>query len=109
MLGGSQGANFFNEKLMKVLEKANFQKKLFSKQVEKAINSLSNIKQVEYIDEIEDVFAQTKFVICRSGASTVAELQTYAMPAIFIPILIQLMIIRQLMQKMHVKMVAEYI
>ena len=48
---------------------------------------MSNIKQVEYVDEIEDVFAQTKFVICRSGASTVAELQTYAMPAIFIPIL----------------------
>ena len=88
MLGGSQGANFFNEKLMKVLEKANFSEEIiFQTGRKKAINSLSNIKQVEYIDEIEDVFAQTKFVICRSGASTVAELQTYAMPAIFIPIL----------------------
>ena len=87
VLGGSQGANFFNEKLMKVLEKANFSEEIiFQTGRKKAINSLSNIKQVEYIDEIEDVFAQTKFVICRSGASTVAELQTYAMPAIFIPI-----------------------
>ena len=28
VLGGSQGANFFNEKLMKVLEKANFSEEI---------------------------------------------------------------------------------
>ena len=88
VLGGSQGAKFFNEKLIKVLEKADFPEKIiFQTGRKKIINSVKNIKQVEYIDEIEEVFAQTKFVICRSGASTVAELQTYAMPAIFIPIL----------------------
>ena len=87
VLGGSQGAKFFNEKLMKVLEKGNFPEKIiFQTGRKKIIGSIRNIKQVEYIDKIEEVFAQTKFVICRSGASTVAELQTYAMPAIFIPI-----------------------
>ena len=88
VLGGSQGAKFFNEKLMKVLEKTNFSEEIiFQTGRKNIINSVKNIKQIEYINEIEEVFLKTKFIICRSGASTVAELQTYAMPAIFIPIL----------------------
>ena len=33
-----------------------------------------------------EVMAKSKFIICRSGASTVAEVQSLGLPAIFIPL-----------------------
>jgi UDP-N-acetylglucosamine--N-acetylmuramyl-(pentapeptide) pyrophosphoryl-undecaprenol N-acetylglucosamine transferase len=40
---------------------------------------------VEFIDDMAAVYAQADLLICRSGASTVAELAVTGMPAILVP------------------------
>ena len=45
-----------------------------------------NIKYLEFIKNMPEVMAKAKFIICREGASTVAEVQSLGLPAIFIPL-----------------------
>ena len=44
------------------------------------------IEYKKFIDDIPKLFNETKFVICRSGAGTITELQAYGMPAILFPL-----------------------
>jgi len=87
VIGGSQGSKFFNENLPQILGDSNISEKIIFQKGDHQINStFSKIEFVDFIDNISEVFAKTKFVICRSGASTVAELQSYGMPALFFPL-----------------------
>lgn len=87
IIGGSQGSKFFNENLPQILEDSDISEKIIFQKGNHQINFTSNkIEFVDFIDNISEVFTKTKFIICRSGASTVAELQSYGMPALFFPL-----------------------
>ena len=45
-----------------------------------------NIEYVEFIKNMSEVMSKAKFIVCRAGASTVAEVQSLGLPAIFIPL-----------------------
>tara|TARA_B100001989_G_scaffold136798_1_gene96903 strand:+ start:26731 stop:27726 length:996 start_codon:yes stop_codon:yes gene_type:complete len=87
VLGGSQGANFFNNQLAEILNNLNLNEKiLFQTGVLNKKISTEKIEYVSFIENMPEVMAKSKFIICRSGASTVAEVQSLGLPAIFIPL-----------------------
>ena len=87
IIGGSQGSKFFNDNLPQALVESDISEKIIFQKGSHIINFESTqIEFMDFIDDISKVFAKTKFVICRSGASTVAELQSYGMPALFFPL-----------------------
>ena len=87
VLGGSQGANFFNNQLAEILNNLNLNEKiLFQTGVLNKKISTKKIEYVSFIENMPEVMAKSKFIICRSGASTVAEVQSLGLPAIFIPL-----------------------
>lgn len=47
---------------------------------------LNQVEVVEFIDDMSTAYAQSQLVICRSGATTVAELAACGRPAILIPL-----------------------
>lgn len=87
VLGGSQGALFFNDQLSEVLNNLNLNEKILFQTGE--FNKNKQIEKTEYVGFIEnmpEIMAKSKFIICRAGASTVAEVQSIGLPAIFIPL-----------------------
>ena len=87
IIGGSQGSKFFNDNLPQVLAESDISEKIIFQKGSHILNfESSNIEFIDFIDDISKIFTKTKFVICRSGASTVAELQSYGMPALFFPL-----------------------
>ena len=87
VLGGSQGAIFFNNQLAEILNNLNLNEKiLFQTGVLNKKISTEKIEYVSFIENMPEVMAKSKFIICRSGASTVAEVQSLGLPAIFIPL-----------------------
>jgi UDP-N-acetylglucosamine--N-acetylmuramyl-(pentapeptide) pyrophosphoryl-undecaprenol N-acetylglucosamine transferase len=87
VLGGSQGAAFFNNQLAEILNNLNLNEKiLFQTGVLNKKISTEKIEYVSFIENMPEVMAKSKFIICRSGASTVAEVQSLGLPAIFIPL-----------------------
>ena len=87
VLGGSQGAAFFNNQLAEILNNLNLNEKiLFQTGVLNKKISTKKIEYVSFIENMPEVMAKSKFIICRSGASTVAEVQSLGLPAIFIPL-----------------------
>ena len=87
VLGGSQGASFFNNQLAEILNNLNLNEKiLFQTGALNKKISTEKIEFVSFIENMPEVMAKSKFIICRSGASTVAEVQSLGLPAIFIPL-----------------------
>lgn len=43
------------------------------------------IQLVEYIDDMAEAYRWAHLVVCRAGASTIAEILTYGLPAIYVP------------------------
>ncbi len=87
VIGGSQGAHFFNNELAEILNNLNLNEKiLFQTGVLNKKTSTKKIEYVEFIENMPEVMAKSKFIICRAGASTVAEVQSMGLPAIFIPL-----------------------
>ena len=87
VLGGSQGALFFNDQLSEVLNNLDLNEKILFQTGE--FNKIKQTEKIEYVDFIEnmpEIMAKSKFIICRAGASTVAEVQSIGLPAIFIPL-----------------------
>ena len=96
VIGGSQGANFFDKEIKKLFfdlfgkGKINLLQQIFDK---KKINEISNeYKKIKvshnlftYDDEIYKKFDNIDFAITRSGASTVAELAYLNIPFLAIP------------------------
>ncbi len=54
-------------------------------EVDKSIE-INNYFLREYVDEIELLYAVANLIICRAGASTVAEVAALHLPAIFVPL-----------------------
>ena len=87
VLGGSQGALFFNNQLSEILSNLNLNEKiLFQTGEHGKKTSTEKIEYIKFIENMPEVMAKSKFIICRAGASTVAEVQSMGLPAIFIPL-----------------------
>ena len=87
VIGGSQGAHFFNNELAEILNNLNLNEKILFQTGElNKKTSTKKIKYVEFIENMPEVMAKSKFIICRAGASTIAEVQSVGLPAIFIPL-----------------------
>lgn len=98
-LGGSQGAHNLNKIGVEAIQLLNRQKKMRdeiqvifitgendSKWVENSLAPLK-IKSLvsSYLQEIQYAYATSHLAICRSGATTIAELTALGLPAILIP------------------------
>jgi len=87
VLGGSQGASFFNKNLPNIFKKLSLNTKIiFQTGTTDNLASDKNIEYVEFIKNMSEVMSKAKFIVCRAGASTVAEVQSLGLPAIFIPL-----------------------
>jgi UDP-N-acetylglucosamine--N-acetylmuramyl-(pentapeptide) pyrophosphoryl-undecaprenol N-acetylglucosamine transferase len=87
VLGGSQGCKFFNDNLPAILQSSEIQERIiFQTGNQFSMENSHKIEYKKFIDDIPKLFNETKFVICRSGAGTITELQAYGMPAILFPL-----------------------
>ena len=97
VLGGSQAAKIFAEKLPKVFKKCkeeSFEIKVFqqclenqNKEIEKEFESLNIEHEIfNFKDNILNYFSKTDLVITRSGSSMLAELLNCKLPIISIPL-----------------------
>ena len=99
IVGGSQGALIFSDLIPKTIEKLkqlqpNLQIKITQQisqahktEIAKKYSDLGIKCELEsFFHNINDVYKKTDLVIARSGASTIAELTTIGLPAIFIPL-----------------------
>lgn len=95
VLGGSQGAHALNSYLPLILDDLKMNNVEIIHQTGNADWEITN-KAYEahgyehdcvrpFIDNIAEVYAWADIVLCRAGASTVAELCTAGLPAIFVP------------------------
>jgi len=96
VLGGSQGAKFFDETISKLLINLNKINKIYliqqvsNKKVKdeltKKYNEIGLQNEVfEFCDEIHQKYNKVDFAITRSGASTISELIFYNIPFLAIP------------------------
>ncbi|MBN1383260.1 MAG: undecaprenyldiphospho-muramoylpentapeptide beta-N-acetylglucosaminyltransferase [Elusimicrobia bacterium] len=96
IFGGSQGAHSINftiinslGKFLNIPEKIRFVHITGENDYEMVKNAYSakglSAEVYRYIDNIESVYNRASLVICRSGATTVAELIALKLPAILIP------------------------
>ena len=87
VLGGSQGCKFFNDNLPAILQSSEIQERIiFQTGNHFFMENSHKIEFKKFIDDIPKLFNEIKFVICRSGAGTITELQAYGMPAILFPL-----------------------
>ena len=91
IMGGSQGAKGLNEALPNVIKNApQWQfihltgKRWYEPQVA-AYQGFTNVKTLAYSEEIYKLMKSADLMICRSGASTLAEIIACQLPAIFVP------------------------
>jgi UDP-N-acetylglucosamine--N-acetylmuramyl-(pentapeptide) pyrophosphoryl-undecaprenol N-acetylglucosamine transferase len=94
VFGGSQGARVLNQALIDAIptwKRLGVQirhqtgEKDFER-IESAYRQAGFPAQVSrFIDDMPSAFAQSDVVVCRSGASTVAEITAAAKPAVFVP------------------------
>lgn len=87
IFGGSQGSKYFVENIASTVDSLIKENQIiFQTGGNQPKFKSDNIVYKEFIDDLPSLFDEVKFVICRSGATTVAEIQSYGMPAIFIPL-----------------------
>src|ERR1700686_2397932 len=96
VFGGSQGAHAINEAMIRCLPELQRQapgihiihqtgERDYNDALE-AYKSLGESAEVfKFIEDMPAAFAQADLVVCRSGASTVAEITAAGKPAIFVP------------------------
>ncbi len=93
IFGGSQGSKAINEVVASILKqnlvhdiKVKFQ--VGQKQFEafKMLESLGNIEVLKYLDNIEYYYEWADIVVCRAGASTIAELAASKKASVLIPL-----------------------
>jgi UDP-N-acetylglucosamine--N-acetylmuramyl-(pentapeptide) pyrophosphoryl-undecaprenol N-acetylglucosamine transferase len=98
-VGGSQGAQIFNDVLPVFVDKygdkidnvqlvhqtglKNYESTL--KKYKNQMNAKIVVEVLAYLDPIMDYYAAADLVVCRSGASTVVELSIMKKPALFVP------------------------
>ena len=97
VFGGSQGAHAINqavlEDLPKLLEAVpdihiihQTGEKDYAKAQASYLRAMISAEVSPFIDDMPAAFARADLLLCRSGASTVAEITTAGKPAIFIPL-----------------------
>ncbi len=96
IFGGSQGARAINNIVRDAVQKKHWLngvkiihqtgKNDFQSICEFYKNQYPQVECVEYLHDIEKKYQWADLIICRSGASTVAEIAAAAKPAIFIPL-----------------------
>lgn len=87
VFGGSQGAQFINETFYKAAKLIDFPYRvihLTGKSASHITYSAPSIVK-EFEEDMAAVYAVADFAICRAGASTIAELIRYEIPAVVIP------------------------
>ena len=94
VFGGSQGARRINQIVLEILPKLREIKSLqilwatgpaSFDQIKNQCKDYPPVHLVPYIDKMSLAYAAADFVICRSGASTLAELALCGLPSILIP------------------------
>jgi UDP-N-acetylglucosamine--N-acetylmuramyl-(pentapeptide) pyrophosphoryl-undecaprenol N-acetylglucosamine transferase len=92
VFGGSLGAGQINKAIKTLIESGSLAGVAVFHQVGKdnvdtSIKMKSTIKyhQVEYIDDMQSAYSKSNLIICRSGASTISELEVVSRPVVFIP------------------------
>lgn len=95
VVGGSLGAQVFNETLPPVLAKyknievkhqtGKGNKEATQKKYQE-LNYQDNVEVLEFIDDMADAYTWADIVICRAGALTVAEIAAAHKMAIFVPL-----------------------
>lgn len=98
IFGGSQGAHFFSEFMPKVIEALPNAVRRHLKVVQQCraedINAVqaqydrigADVKLAPFFPDLPKHIAMSHLVICRSGASTIAELSVIGRPAIMVPL-----------------------
>ncbi len=91
VMGGSQGAKGLNESLPQVIKNSPQWQfihltgtRWYETQLQ-AYKGLSNVKTLAYSEEVYKLMKAADVILCRSGASTLAEIMACQIPAIFVP------------------------
>jgi UDP-N-acetylglucosamine--N-acetylmuramyl-(pentapeptide) pyrophosphoryl-undecaprenol N-acetylglucosamine transferase len=95
-MGGSQGASSINTAAVDAMNRLTDLEdqiqiihqtgNLDIQSVKEAYNKLSFVSVIQpFFDNMEDVYSATDMAICRSGASTLAELNACGIPAVLVP------------------------
>lgn len=92
IFGGSQGSQFFNQNIPKILADIRCELPIIhiagqnKNEVIKLYQSYGlNAEVHSFISNMDEVFRKTKMVLCRSGAMSLSEITAYQIPAILIP------------------------
>ncbi len=91
VMGGSQGAKGLNEALLGVIRNLSQWQiiqitgtRWYEAQTA-AYQGLSNVKTLAYSEEVYKLMKSADLIICRSGASTLAEVMACQLPAVLVP------------------------
>ena len=95
VFGGSQGARGINEAMLDIAEDL-FKEERFQilwatgprwiESIEERLPDAKHVRLLPYIREMGSAYAVSDLVLCRAGATTVAELTRLGKPAVFIPL-----------------------
>ncbi|GAB6078787.1 undecaprenyldiphospho-muramoylpentapeptide beta-N-acetylglucosaminyltransferase [Hydrogenobaculum acidophilum] len=90
VMGGSQGAKVLNDIAIEFFKKTQFNGVIITgdKHFDEVYNALKNLNQVKvfsFFKEIYKLMRACDVAISRSGASTVYEMATIGLPAVFVP------------------------
>lgn len=92
IFAGSQGSQFLNQHIPKILSDLNIKMPILhiagkeADVVQSAYDKLGLEATVyDFVYDMDSIYKDTKIVICRAGAMTLAEITAYAIPAILVP------------------------
>jgi len=88
VFGGSLGARSINEAVSNAVEeiiKSDIQVLWQTGNSFTAKKQMANVKQLAFIQEMRAAYAAADLVVCRSGATTVAELTYLGIPSVLVP------------------------
>ncbi len=94
VFGGSQGARALNICVSAMLKEFNFENVSFVHQtgpadfegIRASYSGVADVKAMDYVYDMENYYQWADLIVCRSGASTLAELAAAKKPSILIPL-----------------------
>ncbi len=94
VFGGSQGAKSINTSLLKIFENisGNGVQIIWQtgendfESISRIVSTSENVKVFKYIDNIDYAYSACDLTICRAGISTIMELASFKLAAIFVPL-----------------------
>jgi len=92
VMGGSLGAQVFNEWMPKVASElgCNIRHQTGEKQYQQTVaaygSTRSSVQVVPFISDMNDAYSWADIILCRAGALTVSEIAVAGVPAIFVPL-----------------------